>query len=75
MVKIDKQVPMPMGKSGRSSHELYPWADLKVGDSFATRYTGISTFGWAKKLAQLKTGFTFAARTMPDKTVRIWRIK
>lgn len=69
-IKVEHGIPMPASRSiGR-----YPWAEMKVGDSFYApgkkhdQVSGMTSY-WSKRL-----GRKFAARRW-DKGVRVWRIK
>lgn len=75
-IKIEKGIKMwePRGKSG-GRKDVYPWREMKKGDSFfipsqkpATAQSAVARAN--KRYAPKK----FAARTMPT-GVRIWRVK
>lgn len=74
--KIDKNVPLP--SSGNKRNSKYPWAQMKVGDSFVVP--------WDKYVAvQAHMSYTnrrykgerhFICRKAGDgKTYRVWRDK
>lgn len=71
--KIDKSVPIPAKRKGRSK---YPFATMEVGDSFlvdaASRIKTVSALAVYKKKAHPKQKFT--VRRVED-GVRVWRIK
>lgn len=67
MVKIEKNVPLPPLKT-----YPYPWADMKIGDSFFTE-TAATSLSTGRAKAQKKTGFKFSLRIEGTGT-RVWRI-
>ena len=65
--KIETGFPIPV-----TSKAKYPWAEMKVGDSFfvpAKVPSDINVTG-----AILNTGFKFIRRSVDD-GVRVWRVK
>lgn len=64
-MKIESGIPIPY---------TFPFADMKVGDSFVLE-EGIkrTTLSVAAKRWGDKHGQKFMTRVMPDKTVRCWR--
>ncbi len=71
MVKIDKSVPIPQG---RSSHSKYPWRELQVGDSFFVKDKEASDLSGYFAPLRRKYGLRFVSRTV-DGGVRIWRVE
>jgi len=68
MIKIEKNVKMPIFREGRN---LYPWKEMKVGDSFVSdRIMHGAGFNASIKHAPKK----FIARKEGDH-YRVWRIR
>lgn len=70
--EIDKGIPIPP----RSCASKYPWADMKVGDSFfvpgnKTRCEAVQA---AAKYRSQRTAEKYVTRTKPN-GVRVWRAK
>lgn len=72
-VKVDKGVPFPPeARHGRPS--IYPWREMKRGESFV--YNGnIDAAKSAANYYNIRTEWTFRARTTDDGKVRVWRMK
>ncbi len=82
MIEIDKGVELPPRARGKGAGVKYPFADLKIGDSFfvplasgRTQYTHVNAVGgsarsWARTQGN---GFEFAVRREGDKGARVWR--
>lgn len=72
-IPVESGVPMPEAKAGRR----YPFKNMAVGDSFAypgTAQAASQTVNYQNKAAkEAGSGRRYAARTMPDKSIRIWR--
>ena len=67
-MKIEKNIPIPRLK--------YPFADMKVNDSFAVPAdVNRSAIGVAALRYARKHSVKFTIRQMPDKTLRCWRIE
>lgn len=65
-IRIDKGIPMP---------RKFPFEEMEVGDSFVVPPdTHRTTVNIAAKRFGDKHGMKFATRTMPDGTLRCWRI-
>lgn len=69
MFQIEKNVPVPSGRCMK-----YPFADMKVGDSFVApketvRGAQKAAWNWARD-----HDVKFATRTQRDGSLRIWRI-
>lgn len=65
-IRIDKGIPMP---------RKFPFEEMEVGDSFVVPPdTHRTTVSIAAKRFGDKHGMKFATRTMPDRTLRCWRI-
>ncbi len=68
-INIDKDIPIP---PLRKWEGIYPWREMEVGDSFVSN----RALNSVNPPLQLKAlGWRFVKRTMPDGTVRVWRIK
>lgn len=72
--KIESNVPPPSGDSGRPAK--YPWAEMKVGDSF--RFDGAPGVrdrisASSRAFAKRNAGVAFVTRREGD-GYRIWRI-
>lgn len=72
---IETNVPCPSPR-GRGSKPKYPFAEMKVGDSFlatdsTAKQVGMAAVCWAK---HHKNGFKFSCRTLPD-GARCWRVE
>lgn len=65
-MKVESGVPIPV---------RFPFADMKVGDSFSVpATTKRSTVNVSAKRYGDKHGQKFTVRIMPDRTLRCWRI-
>lgn len=71
-VKIDKGVAIPLN-SAAGRKPKYPWAEMKIGDSFLSEAKGPNALTHVRSCAQNKTGFRFITRTTPE-GVRVWRV-
>jgi hypothetical protein len=73
-IVIQKSVPIP-SKSGGARPRLYPFGDMKVGDSFFVPNGRLRTIGhcWRSFRKTHKSKWKFTARTV-DGGVRCWRI-
>lgn len=75
MIRIDKNVPAPTSGSGRRT---YPWAEMKVGDSFfvpgkTQQNLSATACGWAHR-HNPNAKFKTAKRTEGGVTgARVWR--
>lgn len=84
MFAIDKGIELPPARKGRSDNAEYPFAKMKVGDSFLVPVHGKTSpakvterrRSLARRMfcAKRSLGFTFSLRTMKD-GIRIWRVK
>jgi len=73
MYKIEAGIAIPSAtryKGGLKSK--YPFADLKVGESFLVPNKTTDKFGATVQTARKRTGFTLATRNV-EGGVRIWR--
>ena len=69
MVKIDKGIPIP------SNVSKYPWADLKIGDSFLAPGLVVSSqISATIRYQRSKRGHEYRCKKEDD-GLRIWRIK
>lgn len=70
--KVQKGVKMPPRKCG--CIPIYPWAQMKVGDSFEAnkpqRTINASASLWGKR-----NGKKFSTRTLGKNKCRVWRVK
>lgn len=70
-IKIDKNVPMPVGGGRKTSGLMFTIKSMKVGDSFLhpikTR-TGLSGLA-------MRCQISITTRTVDKDNVRVWRIK
>lgn len=72
--KIESNVPPPSGESLRPAK--YPWAEMKVGDSFhfdGSPGTRDRISASSRSFAKTHSGFAFVTRREGD-GYRIWRI-
>ena len=65
-IKIETGFPVPIRTRAK-----YPWAEMKVGDSFFVPVKVPSDINITG--ARLNTGFKFVRRTV-DGGVRVWRV-
>jgi len=84
MLTIEKGIPMPEARMGRSPTGGYPFKKMSVGDSFLVGFQGRASEkivrttrrrinSHVQKAKQI-TGFHFAIRTVKD-GIRVWRVK
>lgn len=68
-IKVERGVPMPT----RPPRNKYPWAEMKVGDSFAAN--GVNEYSFRSQVVQAgrATGRKFSCRKT-DEGLRVWRI-
>lgn len=72
-IVIEKEVPIPT--PGRKGAPIYPFAQMKIGDSFLlSKKLGSAAKSSAYKYAAEHLGFRFSARDLPE-GVRIWRVE
>lgn len=74
MLKIDKDVPIPMRGSWQGLGRKYPFEEMEVGDSFfvtdvSPKSVRTSANGWKKR----HPGFDYTSRVI-DGGTRVWRI-
>lgn len=74
MYKIEAGIPLPVRtkKGGAGRKPKYPFADLKMGESFLVPNKTTMSFGATVQTARKRTGFTLATRNV-EGGVRIWR--
>lgn len=75
MFKIDKNIPVPVGGSGTST--IYPFAKMKVGDSFLVSNADRGLHNRARAAASQhgrRYKMKFITRMM-DNGLRVWRVK
>jgi hypothetical protein len=79
-VAIDTNIPVPAErwggphKSRRGPEEKYPWATMKVGDSFLADVKSTNSIQLSKGRAEKRYKILCISRTTPD-GVRVWRVK
>lgn len=75
-IKIERGIPMPpKGIGGPGRPRMYPWDDMKVGDSFfVPSIRSSANIASSKGIAMKRTGFAFSTRSV-EGGVRVWRIK
>lgn len=69
---IEKGVPVPPRDNGRTAK--YPWADMRVGDSFFVPGVKTNAMAGSKAQAAKKHNAKYSMRSV-DGGVRIWRIE
>lgn len=73
--KIEKGIAIPEPGAGRKKGvSKYPFAQMKVGDSFFVAGKKQEKFHSAMACTRRAQGFRFATRTV-EGGIRIWRIK
>ena len=84
-ITIDHAIPMPPraygGSRGGGRPTKYPWASMKIGDSFAVPFRDGDTAAKAMRrvcvqAAKRRHGFSFAQRALIEngqRVVRTWR--
>lgn len=73
VIRIEKGVPIPT-KTNEGRPRIYPFDELKVGESFFVNGKTAGFISGSRDQAQRRTGFVFAARTV-EGGVRVWRTK
>lgn len=72
-ISIERGVAMPKARAG----QRYPFKRMAVGDSFeypGTSQAASQAVNYQNRAEETRGGSRrYAARTMPDKSVRIWR--
>ncbi len=66
MIKIERKIPMPSRRGARNS---YPWADMKVGDSF---FLADKSIRGSLYVTAGRHGYKIAVRN-DGEGIRIWR--
>lgn len=80
MIKIDTDVPMPVRRRGRPPEAKWPFADLEIGQSFAShkkKPTEGSIRSMASKAGK-ELGRSFTVMTVIEDNhpvIRVWRTK
>lgn len=74
MYTIDRNIPIPAHAGTRGRPSIYPWADMKPGDSFLVRDKAKfdSVRVNACKRSKGKVRFT---SSLTKQGVRVWRVK
>lgn len=70
MIKIEKGKPIT-AIQGRGRKPLYPWAQMKIGDSF---FAKVRNIGKSRFNAQIKYNAKFITRKEKG-GLRVWRVK
>ena len=68
-VKIEKNIPLPLSRKA-----LYPWREMKVGDSFLAPVPQ-RAFTAHASMASMRTGWKFVTRAVSKTSTRVWRVK
>ena len=68
-VKIEKNIPLPLSRKA-----LYPWREMKVGDSFLAPVPQ-RAFTAHARMASMRTGWKFVTRAVSKTSTRVWRVK
>jgi hypothetical protein len=71
--KIEKKVPLPELRGGGECK--YPFADMKVGDSFACNRAVLERARVAASTYGKRNNMKFTARRTSGDDARIWRIE
>lgn len=85
--KIEKGIPLPKMVGRKHKQNKYPFKWMLIGDSFTTgkkfktagesdvaiRSLGSAARNWKAKVGL--RGWKFTTAKMPDRTIRIWRVK
>lgn len=82
LIRVDSGVPLPGRNRGSGPASLYPWASMKVGDSFVWPDKGNPTVaqkraGAATSMRARKYGEKYATRCVEEngvRIVRVWRV-
>lgn len=75
MIQIDKNIPIPPRPTLPGRPSKYPFAEMEVGDSFATdKPCRGTTISGSINFAAKKLGYKFTSRKQADGTIRVWRI-
>lgn len=69
--QIERGIPIPTYRRGRRG--LYPFREMKVGDSFVVEKTKKASAQRAASFYGKNHGQVFTARSVPE-GVRIWRV-
>ena len=69
--KIEKRVPLPKGK-GHGRKRKYPFAEMKVGDSFSFDESQIRNVRTSASHHAARLGFVF---TVSAQELRCWRVE
>ncbi len=70
--RIEKGIPMPTSGKGIS---MFPFMDMEIGDSFAVSAEFGKKLKSAAYLFSKREGIRLTCRSLPDGTVRCWRVK
>lgn len=68
-IKVEKNIPLP-----RERKALYPWREMKVGDSFLAPVPQ-RAFTAHASVASMRTGWKFVTRAVSKTSTRVWRVK
>lgn len=76
-IRIDKRVPIPKPET-RDRSPKYPWADMKVGDSFFVAGVTQKAINSSAHHQTLHGNGTYSTRVVVEngvKGVRCWKVK
>lgn len=71
--KIEKGVPVPLGRHNRGGACKYPWNEMEPGDSFFVPGRALRNFNIVAPANRRYAPKRFVARTVKG-GVRVWRI-
>lgn len=75
MYTIDRNIPIPTNAVRRGRSTIYPWADMKPGDSFLVRDSKKGNSIRVNAFKQSRKGKArFLVRSVKD-GLRVWRVK
>ena len=73
MIKIESGIPVPAGTNRSGGRKaVYPFADLKVGESFFVAGKSVKTMSQTANKAAKRIGVELITRTV-EGGVRVWR--
>lgn len=81
MYKVEKGIPLPKVRNYTQPRSIYPWEELKVGDSFLVKPKGDEPRTVIARLSPSATSWgkrhnkKFTLRTVEKGAVRVWRVK
>lgn len=76
MYQIDHGIEVPPRKKFGGRESLYPFRDMNTGDSFLVEEEDAKRAKSAMySFSHTHKGLKFSYRTMPDRSIRIWRVE